>query len=281
MKPDEGTASPDTENLPVPKMGIGSKRDVIRRVVSPKEMDRYCRDAIMGTTGIDIDHPLEGQKPDAERFRMTIEHLCRDIHERIHWGLYNGWGELQRVTEIREIERLGEEDHEIFQKLFLHGLKHEPHVFGDKYEDQVVKTPDQVKEWIRNNHAVGIKFNYKDQEGATKERLAAIAFLRTGEGAQSHIGYVGRLYVHPAHRRRNLSRDVLLHLLDHAEETGIEQIEGWVTTTNTSAMEFYKKIGFRKSGNTRVGAVIISGTAYDWDPILLIMDEYRKRRPDL
>ena len=281
MKPDEGPTRPIEEDASVLETGIGRKKDIIRRITSEKEMKRFYREAIQRRTGLDVNQPAENQQETAKMQRMTIDTICRDIHERIYWGVYNGWGELQRITEIREIERLEESDAETFQKLYLHGLEHEPSVFGSTYAIESVKTPEQVAEWIGNNHVVGVKYNYKSDDGSTKERLAATAFLKREEGARSHIGMVGRLYVHPAHRRKQLSRDILLNLLDHARDIGIEQIEGWVTSTNTTAMDFYRKIGFRKNGPTRVGAVEISGTYYDWDPILLIMDEYRERRTDL
>jgi len=211
---------------------------------------------------------------------LHVHEIAGLVQHKILWGVFGDRGLLTKMTEARDIERLEDSDENAtaFQKLYLKGLQEEPSAFGSTYEIEIKKTPEEVKAFLRDNFVVGVKYGFKGADGQRKEKMVATAQYKRKEGVESHIATIGKVYVHPAHRKRSIARTLMEHLLEHAEEEGVEQIHIIVTVSNEFAVQFYKNLGF-VPGEIRYQAVIIDGEYYDWQPMMLSMHEYRSRQP--
>lgn len=215
---------------------------------------------------------------DPDELREAFEgaaDVSEEIRDMILWGVYGDYGELVRVTEARDVEPLeaNEPDARAFQKLYLKGLQEEPSSFGSTFEIEGRKSLDQVVDFLKNNHVVGVRFGYKNREGERAQKLVAMAAYKRLEGVQSHIATIGKVYVHPAHRKRAIARSMMDSLLAKAEKDRIEQVHLIVTASNTFAIKFYEDLGF-EGGEIQHKAIKIDDQYYDWLPMKLSMKEY-------
>lgn len=201
----------------------------------------------------------------------------RDLtREKILWGVYGDYGALLKVTEMREVEPLEPTDENVagFRKLYEKGLLEEPSSFGSTYEIEHRKSDEEVRKFLQDNHVVGVKYGFTDSTGQRKDRMVAIGQYKRLEGVKSHIATVGKMYVHPAHRKRAIAGSIMRHFLQRAEADGVEQVHLVVTASNVFAVKFYEKLGF-VPGQMQYNAVKIEGQYYDWLPMRLSMQEYK------
>ena len=192
------------------------------------------------------------------------------------WGVFGDYGALVKVTEMRGVEPLEPTDENIagFRYLYEKGLSEEPSSFGSTFEIEHQKTEEEVRNFLRDNHVVGVKYGFTDTTGKRKDRMVAIGQYRRLEGVKSHIATVGKMYVHPAHRKRAIAGTIMRHFLQRAEADGVEQVHLVVTASNVFAVDFYAKLGF-VPGQMQYKAVKIEGQYYDWLPMRLSMSEYK------
>ena len=227
--------------------------------------------------GIDIYSPKPDDKEKADSVRASIEEVLGYVRHRIAWGLFGNSGELIKLTEVRDVEKLGPEDASKFQELYLRGPQEEPSSFGSNYEIESKKGIQEVEDFIKTRYVVGVKFTYIDEEGKDQEKLVGVGHLRREEGVSSHIAHVGTLYVDKAYRGRGLAEKIARHRLNYAKEQGIEQVHGVVTASNKFVLDFNKKMGFKEQ-SIHHNAVMIDGVYYDWVKLMLDMSKYQPEK---
>lgn len=216
---------------------------------------------------------------DPEELKHAVgapEAIIDDIRDMIIWGVYGDSDELLRITEMRDVEHLEdtEENARAFQKLYLKGLLEEPSSFGSTYEIESRKSLDVVQAFLKDNYVVGVKYSHKNERAERVENLVGMATLKREEGVKSHIAYLGKLYVHPAHRTRSIARNITDHMIEYAVKNGIEQVHLIVTVSNKFVVEFYERLGFER-GEIQYRAVKIDGQYYDWLPMKLSIRDYK------
>ncbi|MFS4581363.1 N-acetyltransferase family protein [Phaeobacter sp. C3_T13_0] len=90
-----------------------------------------------------------------------------------------------------------------------------------------------------------------------EDRLVGFAVLRRGGLSRiSHAADLGPFYISSAYQRQGLAKALLAHVLDHAREAGVRQIELCVDAENSAGQALYLQAGFRPFG-LRPRSVII------------------------
>ena len=214
-----------------------------------------------------------------QRLAPAIAERVQDVRTNVLWGVYDDLGQLLKITEQRDVERLGSDprDRQAYQKIYLKGLLEEAPQFGSTHAIESAKSPDQVQDDLNKYYVAGIKLPYVNAEGESDFKLVGMGTLRRKEGAESHVGYIGRMYVYPSHRDRKLAHNIMAHLLERADQDGYEKIELIVTASNKFALAFYEKLGFVRTGLRRRAAKI-GDDYYDWVDMSLNMDDYREKK---
>ena len=98
-------------------------------------------------------------------------------------------------------------------------------------------------------------------KGSSLVGVAALFF----ESSQklSHKATVGSVFVNPTHRKNGIGRALVSELLSIArEDKKLLQLNLAVNTTNTTAVELYKSLGFAIFG-TEPNAVVFDGESHD------------------
>lgn len=70
--------------------------------------------------------------------------------------------------------------------------------------------------------------------------------------AMKHVGLLG-MGVVAAHRGKGIGADLLRNVISHSWDTGLKRLELEVFSTNTVAVNLYKKNGFKLEGTKRNG----------------------------
>ena len=91
--------------------------------------------------------------------------------------------------------------------------------------------------------------------------VAALYFERSQK--LSHKATVGSVFVTPTHRKNGIGRALVSELLAIArEDKKLLQLNLVVNTTNTTAVELYKSLGFAIFG-TEQNAAVVNGQSHD------------------
>lgn len=249
----------------------------VKRVTDVDEIREAFRAEILDKKGIDVFAPGADKRAIAEPIERNIKWICENIGGLIVWGSYGPDGDLDHITNVREVKQLVPKDAKAFKSLYMDGLKRSPEVFGSTFENERERTVPEFKKFIESRYVVGVKHGYRDEKGREKENLVGIANLRRESGSSSHRAWFGTLYVHPAHRGRGLGPDITYHTLDHAGEQGVDIVRLVVTTTNKKIIPFYESLGFKEK-EIQYDAVRIDGHSYDWLTMELRMKKYRAIR---
>ena len=62
------------------------------------------------------------------------------------------------------------------------------------------------------------------------------------------VGYLNRLAVLPAFRKRGIGKELVQHVLRHAQAKGISEISIGIIAKHTDLKNWYKKLGFVENG---------------------------------
>ena len=91
--------------------------------------------------------------------------------------------------------------------------------------------------WIRNDFARGVSYYILEHDG----RQAGCAAL---EMPEPDLGYLERLAVLPADRRKGIGRRLVNHVFHQAKASGIKKISIGIIAAQTDLKHWYQKIGF-------------------------------------
>lgn len=79
-----------------------------------------------------------------------------------------------------------------------------------------------------------------------------VAFCHMVAAPEPGVGEITSIHVLPEQRGRGLGRLLLEHVCVEFGRRGLREVTLWVLEHNTSARNFYEKMGFRLDGGTRV-----------------------------
>ncbi len=83
-------------------------------------------------------------------------------------------------------------------------------------------------------------------DGLVADIDGTIAGFVIGYLTRGSVAHVVTLDVHPSYRRRNLGTALLEELLNRFSRAGAREARLEVSTANTGAIAFYRKLGFRR-----------------------------------
>lgn len=133
----------------------------------------------------------------------------------------------------------------IYKSVRLSALREAPDAFGSTYANESQLTDaDWVKraaEWssdgsaaflaVDGGTACGIAGSFLDEEDATRAHLVS-------------------MWTGPTHRRRGIARLLVNEVLNWARFRRVRTLKLMVTSNNDSAILFYQRLGFSRTGRT-------------------------------
>lgn len=152
------------------------------------------------------------------------------------------------------IRILSADDLSIWKQIRLEGLLESPLAFGESHENELAKKDSEQVEQLQKSTI----FAYFDD---SDKIIGTLGFYINQAGKACHRGHLFCMYVVPQYRRQGIGKK----LMDAAEKyavTKVQQLHLAVVTTNHSAVELYKKIGFTICG-TEPRSLLIDGFYYD------------------
>jgi ribosomal protein S18 acetylase RimI-like enzyme len=133
----------------------------------------------------------------------------------------------------------------VFKRVRLTALQDTPSAFGSTYarESQMSEADwkSRVERWSGES---GIGFLALEDGAACG---IAGAFLDAND--QSHAQLIS-MWTAPKHRRRGVGRMLVNEVAKWAEGRGATRLQLMVTSRNDSAMRFYERLGFKRTGKT-------------------------------
>ena len=145
---------------------------------------------------------------------------------------------------------------------------------GATFADYVLSeyTPDRMRAHIADpKQVVIVSANAQGPDGYVRTTLDAIPPLVDCRGAE-----IANLYVQPRHHGRGIGRALLAEAFARCQRRGIDAVWLTVNAENTSAIGFYRAIGFRTVGQTEF---VIDGRGYPNDMMACDLRAWSPRDP--
>ena len=143
------------------------------------------------------------------------------------------------------LESITVQNADVFKEVRLRALRDTPSAFGSTYERES-QFPEE--EWIaraaRWNGERGIGFLAMDGHNACG---IAGSFLIPEDPARALLL---SMWTAPTHRRQGVGRMLVDEVIRWARSRGANILLLMVTSVNESAMQFYERLGFRRTGRT-------------------------------
>ena len=160
------------------------------------------------------------------------------------------------------IRQITPPDASVFKAVRLRALQDAPHAFGSTYAKES-EFPDS--EWLarieRMNGERGVGFLAMDGETA-----CGIAGSFLGENDATRATLIS-MWTAPTHREQGIGRLLINEIHNWAHRRNARTLLLMVTSNNDSAMRFYERLGFTRTGRTE---------PYPNDPAVI---EYEMSRP--
>ena len=109
--------------------------------------------------------------------------------------------------------------------------------FGLALENCPKHPSNCTDDWIRNDFDRGVSYYLLEHNGLP----AGCAAL---ERSNPDLGYLERLAVVPADRRKGFGRILVDHVLSRAKDSGLKKISIGIIAAQTDLKRWYQKIGF-------------------------------------
>jgi len=122
-------------------------------------------------------------------------------------------------------------------------------VVSEKKYLLTVQTPtlEDTDRFIRRN----IKNNYAQYVALVEDKIVGWADIIPHEKELiKHVGLLG-IGVISEYRGKGIGKELLIHTINHARETGLQRLELEVFANNVAAIELYKQLGFEQEGIKR------------------------------
>jgi len=142
-----------------------------------------------------------------------------------------------------QIRKLTELDIDEFWELRLRALKDNPEAFGGTYEETVARGKEAML-WRLGQSGDSFTLGAFD-EGM----MGTVRFHREDGLKEKHKGYVFGMYVAPEARGQGVGKALMQELITQARTLeGVEQLHLAVVTSNDTAYNLYRSLGFEEYG---------------------------------
>jgi ribosomal protein S18 acetylase RimI-like enzyme len=142
------------------------------------------------------------------------------------------------------LERITAENVALFREVRLRALQDTPLAFGSTYARE---SQFSDEEWLQRvtrwNGESGI--GYLAMEGRHGCGIAGV-LLEEGEACAHLVS----MWVAPTHRKCGTGRLLVNEIADWSRQRGVHVMRLMVTSSNESAMQFYQRLGFSRTGRT-------------------------------
>jgi ribosomal protein S18 acetylase RimI-like enzyme len=142
------------------------------------------------------------------------------------------------------LERVMAQNVAVFRDVRLRALQDTPQAFGSTYARE---SQFSDEEWLQRvwrwNGESGI--GYLAMEGGHGCGIAGV--LLEEDGACAHLV---SMWVAPTHRKCGTGRLLLTEIAGWSRQRGVHVLRLMVTSSNESAIQFYQRLGFSRTGRT-------------------------------
>ena len=133
----------------------------------------------------------------------------------------------------------------VFKAIRLRALQGSAYVFGSTYDRESQLSDHEWMERVRRwDGKAGIGFLAMEDENAC---AIAGAYLEPMDATQAHLV---SMWTAPSHRRRGIGRRLVHEVLHWARDRHVHTLLLMVTSVNESAIRFYERLGFTRTGRT-------------------------------
>lgn len=140
-----------------------------------------------------------------------------------------------------EIRLLNENDAASYWELRLEALKNHPEAFGSSYEEAVLR--ENPVESVKRNFSNPDNFTFGAFEGDSL--IGMVTLLRESIQKMQHRGNIYAMYVQQQYGGRGIGTALMKAAIQQARSlNGLEQLNLAVVTSNDSANQLYRKLGF-------------------------------------
>ena len=161
-----------------------------------------------------------------------------------------------------EIRQLNAKDAAEYQRVFLGALHSAPAAFAADYQEESVRSSDQISERFRREVIFG---------AFVDGRLSGIAtFMQQPSTKRRHVGMIWNMYVSEERRGTGLADMLFKHVLE-AASLKVDQVELYVAVDNPRGSKFYRKFGFESYG-VMPRALRVQGANFD---ALMMVKKFR------
>jgi ribosomal protein S18 acetylase RimI-like enzyme len=143
------------------------------------------------------------------------------------------------------LQRLNPENALVFRDVRLRALQDSPTAFSSTYAKEAVLPDD---EWFKRS----VRWSsdgYTGNLAFDGDKACGMVCCSAGSEDPAR-GHVISMWVDPAYRRAGVGSMLIEALKAWAAERGLRGLLLMVTDVNQSAIDFYERIGFRKTGKT-------------------------------
>jgi RimJ/RimL family protein N-acetyltransferase len=158
------------------------------------------------------------------------------------------------------IRTLTIEDTDAYWSLRLRALRDHPAAYWSSYEEESLKSLDEVQESVRklNPPQTFILGAWVDGQ-----LVGITGFWQQEKRKVSHKGFIWGVYVAPEQRGKGIAKALMLQTLDlAAQNQDLEQVNLVVMATNVSAYRLYVTLGFEEFGR-ETRSLKVNGVYYD------------------
>lgn len=143
------------------------------------------------------------------------------------------------------LEQVTPERVPLFKAIRLRALQDAPHAFGATYAyESQLTDEDWLQRALRWNGKTGIGFLAMD--GKTACGIAG-SFLDPGDATRAQLV---SMWTDLTYRQRGVGRLLVNEVIGWAQRRGARELHLLVTSNNQSAIQFYERLGFTKTGRT-------------------------------
>lgn len=133
----------------------------------------------------------------------------------------------------------------VFKEARLHALQDAPTAFGSTYARESQLTDGEWMERARQSDGVKRVMYMAVENGA----VCGIAGAMRDEDGENKAALIS-MWTAPTHRKRGMGRMLVEAVIAWARSRGVKALTLLVTSVNPTAMRFYERLGFVRTGRT-------------------------------
>jgi GNAT superfamily N-acetyltransferase len=161
-----------------------------------------------------------------------------------------GWNPVDPESPIStsiEIRRISAEEVRALRDLRLRALKDAPEAFGSTLAEMLAQPDTFWHDRAARTSAGGEQCLFIALERGRWVGMAGGTF----DAEQPGVAQVISMWVDPSVRRRGVGQGLLAAVTDWSIRHGANQMQLWVTASNSPAIALYRRLGFEATGSTQ------------------------------